>query len=140
MRTVRPLIAGAAATAAALSVVGITATAQAQPKPKADPPVVKGVVTAVNLAACPVGNTVSSVTPAPPGSVNLVKNGNKSKLAGVWTTTGPTQFTVPCSGGAPPPPTHPTPAPPDTQDATGVGSDTIQNLFDQFSADFNVGK
>jgi len=140
MRTVRPLIAGAAATAAALSVVGITATAQAQPRAKADPPVVKGVVTAVNLAACPVGNTVSSVTPAPPGSVNLVKIGNKSKLAGVWTTTGSTQFTVHCSGGTTPKTTITVTAAPNLKDATGVGSDTIQNLFDQFSADFNVGK
>jgi len=140
MRTVRPLIAGAAATAAALSVVGITATAQAQPKPKADPPVVKGVATAVNLPTCPVGNTVTSVTPAPPGSVNLVKNGRKSKLAGVWTATGSTQFTVHCSGGTTPKSTVTVTAAPNLKDATGVGSDTTQNVLDQLGADFNVGK
>jgi ABC-type phosphate transport system substrate-binding protein len=140
MRTVRPLIAGAAATAAALSVVSLAATAQAQPKPKADPPVVKGVATAVNLAACPVGNTVNSVTPAPPGTVNLVKNGNKSKLAGVWTATGSTQFTVHCSGGTTPKTTVTVTAAPNLKDATGVGSDTTQNLLDQLGADFNVGK
>ena len=140
MRTVRPLIAGAAATAAALSVVGLTATAQAQPKPKADPPVVKGVATAVNLAACPAGNTVNSVTPAPPGTVNLVKNGNKSKLAGVFTATGSTQFTVHCSGGTTPKTTVTVTAAPNLKDATGVGSDTTQNVLDQLGADFNVGK
>jgi len=103
MRTVRPLIAGAAAGAAVLAMLGLSATAQAQSKPKiADPPVVKGVATAANLPACPAGNTVTSVTPAPPGSVNLVKNGNKSKLAGVWTVAGSTIFTVHCSGGATP--------------------------------------
>src|SRR5205823_14084487 len=62
----------------------------------------EGVATAANRPACPAGNTVTAVTPAPPGSVNLLKNGNKSKLAGVWTVTGSTTFTVHCSGGATP--------------------------------------
>src|SRR5262245_50595185 len=140
MRTVRPLIAGAAATAAALSVVGITATAQAQPKPKADPPVVKGVVTAVNLAACPVGNTVSSVTPAPPGSVNLVKNGNKSRLAGVWTTTGSTQFTVHGSGGTPSKHTTKVTGAATWQGAPAVGPGTLRHRFEQVTAAPNGGE
>jgi len=141
MRTVRPLIAGAAAGAAVLAMLGLSATAQAQSKPKiADPPVVKGVATAANLPACPAGNTVTSVTPAPPGSVNLVKNGNKSKLAGVWTVTGSTTFTVHCSGGTTPKTTITVTAAPNLKDATGVGSDTTQNLLDQVGADYNVGK
>ena len=141
MRTVRPLIAGAAATAAVLSVVGLTATAQAQPRAKiADPTVPVGVETAVNLPACPSGNTVSSVTPAPPGSVNVVINGNKSKLAGDWPSTSSTTFTVHCSGGTAPQSKITVSAAPALHDATGVGSDTIQNILDQFSADFNVGK
>ena len=95
MRTVRPLIAGAAATAAALSMVGFAATAQAQPTVQRihDPTVPLGVETAVNLPACPSGNTVTSVTPAPPGSVNTVINANKAKLAGDWLSTGSTTFT-----------------------------------------------
>jgi len=141
MRTVRPLIAGAAATAAALSVVGITATAQAQPRARiADPRVPKGVETAVKLPSCPTGNTVSSVTPAPPGSVNVVVNGNNVKLAGDWLTTGSTTFTAHCSGGSTTQSTVTVTAAPALKDAVGVGSDTIQNLLDQFSGDFNAGK
>src|SRR5262249_60433018 len=87
-----------------------------------------------------VHTTAAPVRPAPPGSVNLVKIAHKSKLAGVWTTPGSTQFTVHCSGGTTPKTTITVTAAPNLKDATGVGSDTIQNLFDQFSADFNVGK
>jgi ABC-type phosphate transport system substrate-binding protein len=142
MRTVRPLIAGAAAGAAVLATLGLSAAAQAQPTVHriADPTVPLGVETAVNLPACPTGNTVTSVTPAPPGSVNVVINANKSKLAGDWLSAGSTTFTVHCSGG-----THPAikitvSAAPALNDAAGVGSDTIQNVLDQFSADYNVGK
>lgn len=140
MRNVRRLIAGASATAAALSVVGFTATAQAQPTVllHQDPTVPLGVETAVNLPACPAGNTVSSVTPAPPGSVNLVITGNKSKLAGDWLSTGSTTFTVHCSGGSTPTSTITVSAAPGLHDATGVGSDTIQNVLDQFSGDYNA--
>jgi ABC-type phosphate transport system substrate-binding protein len=142
MRTVRPLIAGAAATAAALSMVGFAATAQAQPTVQRihDPTVPLGVETAVNLPACPTGNTVTSVTPTPPGSVNVVINANKTKLAGDWLSTGSTTFTVHCSGGTHPASKITVSAAPALHDATGVGSDTIQNLLDQFSADYNVGK
>src|SRR6185312_12970919 len=142
MRTVRPLIAGAAATAAALSMVGFAATAQAQPTVQRihDPTVPLGVETAVNLPACPTGNTVTSVTPAPPGSVNTAINANKAKLAGDWLATGSTTFTVHCSGGTHPAVKITVSAAPALKDATGVGSDTIQNLLDQFSADYNVGK
>jgi len=142
MRTVRPLIAGAAATAAALAMLGASGAAQAQSTVLRihDPTVPLGVETAVNLPACPTGNTVTSVTPAPPGSVNTVINGNKSKLAGDWLATGSTTFTVHCSGGTHPASKITVSAAPALKDATGVGSDTIQNVLDQFSADFNVGK
>ena len=142
MRTVRPLIAGAAASAAVVATLGLSATAQAQPTVQRihDPNVPLGVETAVNLPACPAGNTVTSVTPAPPGSVNTVINGNKSKLAGDWLATGSTTFTVHCSGGTHPASKITVTAAPALKDATGVGSDTIQNVLDQFSADYNVGK
>jgi ABC-type phosphate transport system substrate-binding protein len=142
MRTVRPLIAGAAATAAVLAMLGASGAAQAQSTVLRihDPTVPLGVETAVNLPACPTGNTVTSVTPAPPGSVNTVINGNKSKLAGDWLATGSTTFTVHCSGGTHPASKITVSAAPALKDATGVGSDTIQNLLDQFSADYNVGK
>jgi len=142
MRTVRPLIAGAAASAAVLATLGLSAAAQAQPTVAKihDPTVPLGVETAVNLPACPTGNTVTSVTPAPPGSVNVVINANKAKLAGDWLSTGSTTFTVHCSGGTHPAAKITVSAAPALKDATGVGSDTIQNLLDQFSADYNVGK
>jgi ABC-type phosphate transport system substrate-binding protein len=142
MRTVRPLIAGAAASAAVVATLGLSATAQAQPTVQRihDPNVPLGVETAVNLPACPVGNTVTSVTPAPPGSVNTVINANKAKLAGDWLATGSTTFTVHCSGGTHPASKITVTAAPALKDATGVGSDTIQNVLDQFSADYNVGK
>jgi ABC-type phosphate transport system substrate-binding protein len=143
MRTVRPLIAGAAAGAAVVATLGLSATAQAQPTAHRvvhDPNVPLGVETAVNLPACPAGNTVTSVTPAPPGSVNVVINANKSKLAGDWLSTGSTTFTVHCSGGTHPAEKITVTAAPALKDATGVGSDTIQNVLDQFSADYNVGK
>jgi ABC-type phosphate transport system substrate-binding protein len=142
MRTVRLLIAGAAAGAAVLATLGLSATAQAQPTVHRihDPTVPLGVETAVNLPACPAGNTVTSVTPAPPGSVNVVINANKAKLAGDWLSTGSTTFTVHCSGGTHPASKITVSAAPALKDATGVGSDTIQNVLDQFSADYNVGK
>jgi ABC-type phosphate transport system substrate-binding protein len=142
MRTIRPLIAGAAAAAAALSLVAFAATAQAQPSVRSvqDPTVPLGVETAVNLPACPTGNTITSVTPTPPGSINLVINANKAKLAGDWLSTGSTTFTVHCSGGTNPASKITVSAAPALKDATGVGSDTIQNVLDQFSADYNVGK
>src|SRR4029077_9000410 len=142
MRTVRPLIAGAAASAAVLATLGLAAAAQAQPSVLRihDPTVPLGVETAVNLPACPTGNTVTSVTPTPPGSVNVVINANKTKLAGDWLSTGSTTFTVHCSGGTHPASKITVSAAPALHDATGVGSDTIQNLLDQFSADYNVGK
>jgi len=142
MRTVRPLVAGAAASAAVLSVLGLTATAQALPAGPAvlgpDPKVPLGVETAINLPACPTGTTVSSVTPTPPATVNLVVIGNKAKLAGDWLSTGSTTFTVQCSDGSTTGSTVSVIAAPPENAAVGVGSDTIQNVLDQFSGDYNA--
>ncbi len=103
MRTVRPLIAGAAASAATLAVLGLTATAQAQPASLTAVThtysVPLGVETAVNLTGCASGTTVGSVTPAPPVTAHVVINGNKVKLAGDWLATGATTYTVHCTNG-----------------------------------------
>jgi ABC-type phosphate transport system substrate-binding protein len=142
MRTVRPLIAGTAASAAVLAVLGLSATAQAQPAVAKihDPSVPLGIETAVNLQGCATGLTATSVTPTPPPTINTVLNANKAKLSGDWLSTGSTTFTVHCSNGS----THLTKvtvqaAPPENA-AVGVGSDTIQNVFDQFSGDYNANK
>jgi ABC-type phosphate transport system substrate-binding protein len=142
MRTVRPLIAGAAVTAAALSVLGLSATAQALPTGPAaaghDPSVPLGVETAVPLAACATGTTASSVTPTPPATINVVLIGTKAKLAGDWLATGSTTFTLHCSDGSTTSTTVTVTAAPPENSATGVGSDTIQNIMDQFSSDYNI--
>src|SRR5215470_9418319 len=144
MRTVRPLIAGAATTAAVLSVLGLTATAQALPAGPAarphDPSVPKGIETAVNLPACPTGTTATSVTPAPPPTINVVIKGRTARLAGDWLSTGSTTFTVHCSDSSTKTSKITVTATAPLNSAIAVGSDTIQNVFDQFSADFNVGK
>jgi ABC-type phosphate transport system substrate-binding protein len=142
MRTVRPLIAGVTASAATLAVLGLTATAQALP---ASPTAVThtysvplGVETAVNLTGCASGTTVGSVTPAPPVTAHVVINGTKVKLAGDWLTTGATTFTVHCKNGTKTTNKLTVLAAPAENAAVGVGSDTIQNVLDQFSADYNA--
>ena len=144
MRTVRPLIAGAATTAAVLSVLGLTATAQALPAGPAarphDPSVPKGIETAVNLPACPTGTTATSVTPAPPPTINVVIKGRTARLAGDWLSTGSTTFTVHCSDSSTKTSKITVTATAPLNSAIATGSDTIQNVFDQFSGDFNVGK
>ena len=142
MRTVRPLIAGVAASAATLAVLGLTATAQALP---ASPTAVThtysvplGVETAVNLTGCASGTTVGSVTPAPPVTAHVVINGTKVKLAGDWLATGATTFTVHCKNGTKTTNKLTVLAAPAENAAVGVGSDTIQNVLDQFSADYNA--
>jgi len=142
MRTVRPLIAGAAASAATLAVLGLTATAQAQPASLTAVThtysVPLGVETAVNLTGCASGTTVTSVTPAPPVTAHVVINGNKAKLAGDWLATGATTFTVHCSNATKTTNKLTVLAAPAENAAVGVGSDTIQNVLDQFSADYNA--
>ncbi len=150
MRNVRTLIAGAAAAAAALSMVGFTATAQAQPTSTvlggSDPTIAAGVETAFSLTSCPSKTTVTSVTSVPAlpngttGAVQAVTNGNKVKLAGDWPPPPPASYavTVHCSNGSTTTATVNVNAAPAENDAVGVGSDTIQNVFDQFSADYNA--
>ena len=142
MRTVRPLIAGAAASAATLAVLGLTATAQAEPASLTAVThtysVPLGVETAVNLTGCASGTTVGSVTPAPPVTAHVVINGTKVKLAGDWLATGATTYTVHCKNGTKTTNKLTVLAAPQENAAVGVGSDTIQNLLDQFSADYNA--
>ena len=142
MRTVRPLIAGAAASAATLAVLGLTATAQAEPASLTAVThtysVPLGVETAVNLTGCASGTTVGSVTPAPPVTAHVVINGTKVKLAGDWLATGATTFTVHCKNGTKTTNKLTVLAAPQENAAVGVGSDTIQNVLDQFSADYNA--
>jgi ABC-type phosphate transport system substrate-binding protein len=142
MRTVRPLIAGVATSAATLAVLGLTATAQAQPASLTAVThtysVPLGVETAVNLTGCASGTTVTSVTPAPPVTAHVVINGNKAKLAGDWLATGATTFTVHCSNATKTTNKLTVLAAPAENAAVGVGSDTIQNVLDQFSADYNA--
>ena len=140
MQKVRFYIAGAAATVAVLGAVGFTTTAQAQPTVSQvhDPSVPAGIETAVNLTACPTGNTVSSVTPAPPGTINVVKKANKVKLAGDWTVPGTKTFTVHCSGGSTTSTAVTIQAAPPENSATAVGSDTTEFLYDQLSGDYNA--
>jgi ABC-type phosphate transport system substrate-binding protein len=142
MRTVRPLIAGTAASAAALAVLGLSATAQAQPAVAKihDPSVPLGIETAVNLPGCATGVTATSVTPTPPPTINTVLNANKAKLSGDWLSTGSTIFTVHCSNGSTTQTKVTVQAAPAENAAVGVGSDTIQNVFDQFSGDYNANK
>ena len=142
MRTVRPLIAGVAASAATLAVLGLTATAQAEPASLTAVThtysVPLGVETAVNLTGCASGTTVGSVTPAPPVTAHVVINGTKVKLAGDWLATGATTFTVHCKNGTKTTNKLTVLAAPAENAAVGVGSDTIQNVLDQFSADYNA--
>jgi len=150
MRNVRMAIAGAAATAIALSMVGLSTAAQAQSAGTAllgsDPTVAAGVETAFNLPSCSGGATVSSVTSSPAlpngatGAVQPVINGSKSKLAGDWPPPSPSTYTVTvhCSSGSTLTATVKVTAAPANSDAVGVGSDTIQNIMDQFSADYNA--
>jgi ABC-type phosphate transport system substrate-binding protein len=142
MRAVRPLIAGTAASAAVLAVLGLSATAQAQPAVAKihDPSVPLGIETAVNLPGCATGVTATSVTPTPPPTINTVLNANKAKLSGDWLSTGSTIFTVHCSNGSTTQTKVTVQAAPPENAASGVGSDTIQNVFDQFSGDYNANK
>jgi ABC-type phosphate transport system substrate-binding protein len=105
-----------------------------------------GLNTAVTLTnPCPSGTKPSSVTgfPAPNGTTtNLqavtAKAPTKAKLAGVWPAGGgPFSVKVSCPGGQSNTSTVTVESAPAASDVTGVGSDTIQSVMDQFSADYN---
>jgi len=144
----------AAATAATLGTLGLTATAQAQPATAralkitgpASAGIVVGIPTGFQEAATP--NTAActwSITPALPKTVTLGKGGTNSctvVIDGVWTTPKVTTYSLKVtSGGASLTKSIKVTAAnsPAENDATGVGSDTIQNVLDQFAADFNPG-
>jgi ABC-type phosphate transport system substrate-binding protein len=141
MRNLAKTLTGTIATAA-IAALGLTATAQAQSTNAVllhDPSVPVGVETAITLPHCPAGTTVLSVTPAPPAAVNVVLNGATAKLAGDWRSTGSTTFTVHCSNSTTNTATVKATAAAPVNSAVGVGSDTMQNVFDQFSGDYNAG-
>ena len=142
----------AAATAATLGTLGLTATAQAQPAAHRAPTIngpasagiVVGIPTGFQEAATP--NTAActwTITPALPKTVTLGKGGtNKCTVVidGVWTTPKTTTYMLKVTAGG----ASTTKAikvtaaaSPAENSATGVGSDTIQNVLDQFGADFN---
>ena len=142
----------AAATVATLGTLGLTATAQAQPASlatlkitgPASEGIVVGIPTGFQEAATPTtAKCTWSVTPALPKTVTLGKGGTNSCTAlidGVWTTPKTTTYTVKVTAGG----SSATKAvkvtaanSPAETDATGVGSDTIQNVLDQFAADYN---
>jgi ABC-type phosphate transport system substrate-binding protein len=146
LRILSKLLVGVTATATA-GVMGMAGTAAAQSTHIAATAAAApaGVVTGVSLA-CPKGGKPTSIksTPAQPKSVNAVQGNTGYTLAGVWGSSGnppppppgPFAITVTCSNGTAsftltigiaPAPT----------DIVGVGSDTIQNVMDQFSSDFN---
>jgi ABC-type phosphate transport system substrate-binding protein len=137
----------AAATAATLGTLGLTATAQAQPSSPA------ATVTKTVVAGIPSGFTVKApssskactwkVTGAPK-SVTAGKGGTNNctdLLDGVWTTPGTNTITAKVTAGGVTTTTTVKvtvqSSPPETS-AVGVGSDTIQNVLDQFAVDNNA--
>jgi ABC-type phosphate transport system substrate-binding protein len=142
----------AAATAAALGTLGLTATAQAQPATQraltitgpATVGIVVGIPTGFQAAATPNTSACTwSITPALPKTVTLGKGGTNSctvLIDGVWTAPNVTTYKLKVtSGGASLTKSIKVTAAnsPAESDATGVGSDTIQNVLDQFAADYN---
>ncbi|HLX47474.1 MAG TPA: substrate-binding domain-containing protein [Streptosporangiaceae bacterium] len=160
MRMLSKVLAGSAAMATLVS-VGLASSAQAQVtkphtavratltvKPSKVP---AGLVTAVNVSnPCATGTKPSSVTgfPAPNGTTTnlqaiLPQAPKAIRIAGVWPPTPPTSYTitVKCSSGpATSTGTVTVQSGPQPASVVGVGSDTIQNVMDQFSADYNTSK
>jgi len=151
----RRLVVAAATAAATLGTLGLTATAQAQPATlralaitgPASAGIVVGIPTGFQEAATPTtAKCTWSITPALPKTATLGTGGTNSCTAlvdGIWTTPKTTTYTVKVTAGG----SSATKAvkvtaanSPAENAATGVGSDTIQNVLDQFGADFNAGK
>ena len=139
MAGVLGLAAAAQAQAAVPRHVASTAAATAESVPA-------GVVTGVTLS-CPSGSKFSSFTSSPtqPSTVNDVASSTGVRLAGVWGTSGsppktvgPFTVKVKCTGGKTATFKITNESAPVPTDFTGVGSDTIQNVMNQFSADFNA--
>ncbi|HEV2378049.1 MAG TPA: substrate-binding domain-containing protein [Streptosporangiaceae bacterium] len=144
------LAAATTASAGALALAGLGASAAQAATTHAKvttDTVAEGVVTSADFKIGSCSGTVSvTFTPAlaSGSSVQAVKaNATEVRLAGVFAVTASTQtysVAIKCSSAgtttvAVKATTGPAPA-----DVVGVGSDTIQNVTDQFSADFNHGK
>jgi ABC-type phosphate transport system substrate-binding protein len=142
----------AAATAASLATLGLTAATQAQPVSlraltitgPTSANIVVGIPTGFQESASPTtAKCTWTITPALPKSVTFGKGGTNSCSVltdGVWTTPATTTYTIKVTaGGASATKTVKVVAAnsPAAKDAVGVGSDTIQNVFDQFAVDFN---
>src|SRR6266700_2700601 len=142
----------AAATAATLATLGLTATAQAQPATlraltitgPTSANIVVGIPTGFQESATPNTATCTwTITPALPKSVTFGKggtNGCSVLTDGVWTSPATTTYTIKVTaGGASATKKVKVVAAnsPVAKDAVGVGSDTIQNVFDQFAVDYN---
>jgi ABC-type phosphate transport system substrate-binding protein len=143
----------AAATAATLGTLGLTATAQAQPTSlatltitgPASVRIVAGIPAGFQEAATP--NTAKctwAITPALPKTVTFGKGGTNSCTVltdGVWTLPKTTTYTLTVTAAGSTAGTKKVTVvaanSPAENDAVGVGSDTIQNVLDQFAADHN---
>jgi ABC-type phosphate transport system substrate-binding protein len=152
MRSVRTM--GAGVCAAMVDVLGLAGIAQAQTGAIAATPttvVAAGVETGFRLtlpAGC-TGPVKVTGFPAPNGSTTNVQQVNSGtttapivKLAGEWPppSPGPQTFalTITCANSKTGKQNVTDESSPAAADVVGVGSDTTQNLVDQFSADYNA--
>jgi ABC-type phosphate transport system substrate-binding protein len=134
----------AAATAATLGTLGLTATAQAQP---ASPfatvkkTVVAGIPSGFTVKASSSSTACTWKVTGQPKTVTAGAGGtNKctNLIDGVWTVPGTNTITAKVTQGGTTTTitiTVTVQSTPPENSATGVGSDTIQNVFDQFSVD-----
>jgi ABC-type phosphate transport system substrate-binding protein len=152
MRSVRTVAAGVCA--AVVGAVGLAGVAQAQAAAIAATPsttVAAGPETAVKLtlpAGC-TGPVKVTGFPAPNGSTTNLQQVNSGtttapivKLAGIWPPPSPDPQTfalsITCANSKTGKQNVTDEKAPVPGDVAGVGSDTTQNVFDQFSADYNV--
>ena len=101
-----------------------------------------GVETGVNRPnPCPAGVTPSSVTSVPvlPATVHPVLAAAPApvRLLGAWPAAGVYKVTITCPSGRAVTSAVDVLAAPPMPSAVGVGSDTLEDVFDQFSADYN---
>ena len=156
MRLLTRVLPGSLAAAATVALC-LAGTAQAQtaaphaarvPLTASPSTVAAGLLTGVSLSnPCPTGTTPSSVTgfPAPNGTTTNLQASipaapKKVVLAGIWPAPGPTSYTVKvsCPGGQSGTSKVTVESAPKATDVSGVGSDTIQNVMDQFTSDYNA--
>ena len=150
MRILSKLLVGVTATAT-VGVLGLAGTAAAQStgshiQAAAVLAAPEGVVTAVTLK-CPSNGTPTKLTSTPvqPTTVNTTAEAHGFTLSGVWGASGnpppappgPFALKATCSTGTATGNLTISIAP-GIEDITGVGSDTIQNIMDQFSGDYNA--